>query len=57
MRHMRFGVIGWGYWGPKISRNLSSLPQSAVTMVADLDAHRLATIAEQDSSNTDDNTL
>ncbi|MHB8599233.1 MAG: Gfo/Idh/MocA family protein [Ktedonobacteraceae bacterium] len=50
MRHMRFGVIGWGYWGPKISRNLSSLPQSAVTMVADLDPHRLATIAEQDSS-------
>lgn len=50
MRRMRFGVIGWGYWGPKISRNLSSLPQSAVTMVADLDAHRLATIAEQDSS-------
>lgn len=50
MKHMRFGVIGWGYWGPKIARNLSSLSQSAVTMVADLDAHRLATIAEQDSS-------
>lgn len=50
MRQTRFGVIGWGYWGPKIARNLSSLPQSAVTMVADLDAHRLETIAEQDSS-------
>ncbi len=45
----RFGVIGWGYWGPKIARNLSSLPQSSVTMVADLDAHRLATIAAHDS--------
>ena len=50
MKHLRFGVIGWGYWGPKIARNLSSLPQSAVTIVADLDAHRLATIAGQDST-------
>ena len=50
MRQTHFGVIGWGYWGPKVARNLSSLPQSAVTMVADLDAHRLAAIAEQDSS-------
>ncbi len=46
---MRFAVIGWGYWGPKIARNLSSLPQSVVKMVADLDKHRLATIGTQDS--------
>jgi predicted dehydrogenase len=46
---MRFAVIGWGYWGPKIARNLSSLPQSSVKMVVDLDKHRLATIAAQDS--------
>jgi predicted dehydrogenase len=46
---MRFGVIGWGYWGPKIARNLSSLPQSSVKMVADLDKHRLAIIAAHDS--------
>ncbi|HVB22651.1 MAG TPA: Gfo/Idh/MocA family oxidoreductase [Ktedonobacteraceae bacterium] len=50
MKQTRFGVIGWGYWGPKIARNLSSLPQSAVTMVADLDARRLEAITEQDSS-------
>ena len=46
---IRFGVIGWGYWGPKIARNLSSLPQSLVKMVADLDKHRLATISAHDS--------
>ncbi len=38
---LRFGVIGWGYWGPKIARNLDSLSHAAVTMVADADAHRL----------------
>ncbi len=32
-----FGVIGWGYWGPKIARNLDSLPHAMVTMVADAD--------------------
>jgi predicted dehydrogenase len=40
-RHLRFAVIGWGYWGPKIARNLDSLPHATVTMVADTDAHRL----------------
>src|SRR5437588_949297 len=50
MVDLRFGVIGWGYWGPKIARNLDSLPHSMVTMVADMDAHRLATSAENLSS-------
>ena len=40
-KELRFGVIGWGYWGPKIARNLDSLSHAAVTMVADADAHRL----------------
>ncbi|HEX6108605.1 MAG TPA: Gfo/Idh/MocA family oxidoreductase [Ktedonobacteraceae bacterium] len=40
-KELRFGVIGWGYWGPKIARNLDSLSHAAVTMVADVDAHRL----------------
>ena len=39
---LRFGVIGWGYWGPKIARNLDGTPQAELTMVADLDARRLA---------------
>lgn len=41
MQDLRFGVIGWGYWGPKIARNLESLSQANVTMVADLDMWRL----------------
>ncbi len=44
MKELRFGVIGWGYWGPKIARNLDSLPHVSVTMVADLDARRLASL-------------
>jgi predicted dehydrogenase len=45
MKDLRFGVIGWGYWGPKIGRNLDTLSQAKVAMVADQDAHRLATLA------------
>jgi predicted dehydrogenase len=45
MTHLRFGVIGWGYWGPKITRNLLALPHSTVGIVADSDAFRLASLA------------
>jgi predicted dehydrogenase len=45
MTDLRFGIIGWGYWGPKIARNLDSLSHAMVTMVADLDTHRLAALA------------
>jgi predicted dehydrogenase len=45
MRELRFGIIGWGYWGPKIARNLESVPHASVTMVADTDAYRLALLA------------
>lgn len=44
MTELRFGIIGWGYWGPKIARNMDSLSQASVAMVADLDANRLASI-------------
>jgi predicted dehydrogenase len=47
IQHIRFGVIGWGYWGPKVARNLESLPCASVTMVADLDPRRLQTLAAQ----------
>lgn len=47
MRELRFGVIGWGYWGPKIARNLEGLPYATVSMVADSDVHRLASLASQ----------
>lgn len=45
MSDLRFAVIGWGYWGPKIARNLEGLPHATVTMVADLDENRLAPVA------------
>src|SRR6266571_4979910 len=47
---LRFGIIGWGYWGPKLARNLDSLPQARVTMVADQDVSRLASLAINRSS-------
>ena len=44
MEELRFGVIGWGYWGPKMARNLDALAQATVTMVADLEEYRLASL-------------
>lgn len=43
--NLRFGVIGWGYWGPKLARNLDSLPHAEVAIAADSDPARLASIA------------
>src|SRR5215469_2453068 len=48
MPDLRFGVIGWGYWGPKIARNLNGLTGAAVTHVADMDENGLATLAISD---------
>jgi predicted dehydrogenase len=45
MTDLHFGIIGWGYWGPKIARNLDSLPHVVVTKVADLDARRLTPLS------------
>jgi predicted dehydrogenase len=39
---LKIGVIGYGYWGPKLARNFQDLPATRVTMVADLDSTRLA---------------
>jgi len=36
MQQLRFGLIGLGYWGPKLARNLESLPQASLEIVADL---------------------
>ena len=44
MKHLRFGVIGWGYWGPKITRNLLAMPHSTVSIIADTDVYRLASL-------------
>lgn len=33
---MNFGVIGYGYWGPNIVRNLTNLEESQVLVIAEL---------------------
>lgn len=38
---LNVGVIGCGYWGPNLIRNFSSIPDSVVTAVCDLNASRL----------------
>jgi predicted dehydrogenase len=39
---IRFGVIGYGYWGPNIVRNLHGLDSTRVTMVSDKSPAALA---------------
>jgi predicted dehydrogenase len=34
---MNFGVIGYGYWGPNIVRNLTTIEGSKILTIADLD--------------------
>ena len=43
----RVGVVGAGYWGPKVIRNLAALPHADLRVVCDLDPTRLAAIGEQ----------
>jgi predicted dehydrogenase len=42
MSKIRVGVIGCGYWGPKLARNFNEIPGAQLTWVADLRAERLA---------------
>jgi predicted dehydrogenase len=41
-KQLQFGVIGYGYWGPQLVRNLGSLKNSSVEYIADLDDGQLA---------------
>ena len=38
---IRIGVIGAGYWGPKLIRNFHELGETRIEIVADLDEERL----------------
>jgi predicted dehydrogenase len=42
IEQVHFGVIGYGYWGPQLVRNLSGLGGGAVDFIADLDDAQLA---------------
>jgi predicted dehydrogenase len=42
---LRFGLIGCGYWGPKIARNISSMRNADLTFICDMDENRIAQVA------------
>jgi predicted dehydrogenase len=42
VKALQFGVIGYGYWGPQLVRNLNLLYGSSVKFIADLDEAQLA---------------
>lgn len=41
MEPVRLGVIGCGYWGPKLIRNFMEIPEASLEWAADLDPSRL----------------
>jgi predicted dehydrogenase len=41
MDMMKVGIIGYGYWGPNLTRNFYELPSSDLVAVADLKEERL----------------
>ena len=43
---LRVGILGYGYWGPKLARNFHELPDSQLEMVCDVRDDRLAEIAD-----------
>lgn len=42
---INLGVVGCGYWGPNLIRNLQNLPQARVKIVCDLNRERLRRIS------------
>jgi predicted dehydrogenase len=45
-RIFKVGVIGCGYWGPKLARNFHQIPNSELAMVSDLRNDRIAEIQD-----------
>ncbi|WP_263383687.1 Gfo/Idh/MocA family protein [Granulicella arctica] len=44
---IKFGVIGYGYWGPNLVRNLFEVPQARVVAVSDMRTERLAEVTSR----------
>jgi predicted dehydrogenase len=44
-RPVRVGLVGYGYWGPKLARNFHEIPQANLVRVVDKDPGRLAKVA------------
>ena len=51
---VRFGVIGYGYWGPKVVRNLDRLDEAKVVAVCDKSAAARRKVAKIISRRHDD---
>lgn len=45
-RRLRFAVIGYGYWGPQLVRNLDRIPNGRVAYIVDASAERRAAASE-----------
>ena len=41
MEKIRVGIVGAGYWGPKLIRNIHDLPTAVVSVVCDIRKDRL----------------
>ncbi|MEI6289358.1 MAG: Gfo/Idh/MocA family oxidoreductase [Chloroflexota bacterium] len=41
MTGLRVGIIGYGYWGPNLTRNFFEIPTSDLVAIADLNGERL----------------
>ena len=45
-RILNIGAIGYGYWGPNLVRNFQELPNTQVSMVADMDPKRISKVRQ-----------
>ena len=45
IRNIKVGVLGCGYWGPKLARNFNAIPGAELYMVSDLREERLEHMA------------
>lgn len=52
---LRVGVVGFGYWGPKLVRNFNDIPDADLAWVVDRDPARLARVrADYPAAHTSD---
>ena len=45
-KELSVGVIGYGYWGPKLARNIHQIPDANLAMISDLREERFAEVRE-----------
>src|SRR5438874_5607556 len=46
-RQVKVGLVGFGYWGPKLMRNFSDMAEASLAWCADLSSERLAMVSAQ----------